>query len=39
MVKLRYGKRVQNRQLCETLENLKIAVMSFGIEDYKTFHD
>lgn len=28
MVKLRYGKRVQNRQkLHETLENLKIAVI------------
>lgn len=31
MVKLRYGKRVQNRQLYEMLVNSKIAVMPFRI--------
>lgn len=31
MVKLRYGKRVQNRQLYETLVNSKIAPLEFKI--------
>lgn len=37
MVKLRYGKRVQNRQLYETLVNSKIAVMPLEFKIIRRF--